>query len=867
LNSVATNVANDQVTQPSSIETGYIGQNNPIGVVKRYYPIYSQPTVNTIDAALLTLNQSDINTGTSYQQLGLTWTDPLDFATSSEILDLVVSGTPLYSTGRTTGAKGEGDMKLIPYMIGVSSTITGNEKQGVAINTSFNQGIAFVASATTTPMGDVCIYPIVAGDSGSALIGEFSGVRKIVGLNFAGSDFIGLANYITNVQTLLDISPYTGQTVNYSDTGNTQYHYVSGKSSDVTLNISGDIFWQVGLDICNFVTPTSTPTHTPTPTTTPICGKISNGNFDQFVTCGGSCTGQNCAAPTTISIQYPQECIPYWDTTNPDGTIEIWPNGFEGVPSYQGSTFAEVQSTESYQALYQNFSVGVGEQYQIQFAHRGRNLFPNTMQVALSGVSSGIVFFSTVYTGSTSSWDFHLINFTATESEYNLIFSGLTETDGGNFIDAVNVVCTQQFVTQSPTPTVTPTPSITPTFTPTNTVTASVTPSNTETPTETPTNTPTNTPTSTVTPSVTQTPEVTTTPTSTVTPSVTQTPEVTTTPTNTPTSSVTQTPEVTTTPTNTPTASVTQTPEVTTTPTNTPTASVTQTPEPTTTPTNTPTVTPSETPNYEYYVVNLQDCCTGFGYESIKIKVNNGTPMSTGKVVNIDLNNGFGMSCFEITSLSSPQPPTTSTTVTVYGDCPTCEAANGVICPEIRRLDDCCGDTLINWRAYIPNSVTSGTIVSTDGRCFEVGAVDPGTVNVIYDKTFDGDCIACNDQNPCPSPTPTPTPTVTPTRTSTPPVTPTPTLTPTRTLTPTQTPTRTSTPPVVSYSYYEVYEIPSASCVQGDGPFTIRTTNTYIIGRYFNNGTCYEITDTKPGPTFNFDYNGSTFVGCSPCFL
>jgi hypothetical protein len=514
LNSVATNVANDQVTQPSSIETGYIGQNNPIGLVKRYYPIYSQPTVNTIDAALLTLNQSDINTGTSYQQLGLTgWTAPLEFASSSEILNLVISGTPLYSTGRTTGAKGEGEMKLIPWMVGVSSTITGNEKQGVAVNTSFNQGIVFVASVITTPTpSDFCIYPIAAGDSGSALIGEFGGVRKIVGLNFAGSDFYGLANYITNVQTLLDISPYTGQTVNYSDTGNTQYHYVSGKSSDVSLNISGDIFWQVGLDICDFVTPTSTPTHTPTPTTTPICGKINNGNFDQFVTCGGACTGQNCAAPTTISIQYPQECIPYWDTTNPDGTIEIWPNGFEGVPSYQGSTFAEVQSTESYQALYQNFSVGVGEQYQIQFAHRGRNLFPNTMQVALSGVSSGIVFFSTVYTGSTSSWDFHLINFTATEPEYNLIFSGLTETDGGNFIDAVNVVCTQQFVTQSPTPTVTPTPSITPTFTPTNTVTASVTPSNTETPTETPTNTPTNTPTSTVT----QTPEVTTTPTSTI---------------------------------------------------------------------------------------------------------------------------------------------------------------------------------------------------------------------------------------------------------------------------------------------------------------------------------------------------------------
>jgi len=449
-------------------------------------------------------------------------------------------------------------------------------------------------------MGDVCIYPIVAGDSGSALIGEFSGVRKIVGLNFAGSDFIGLANYITNVQKLLDISPYTGQTVNYSDTGNTQYHYVSGKSSDVSLNMSGDIFWQVGLDICNFVTPTPTSTHTPTPTTTPICGKISNGNFDQFVTCGGSCTGQNCAAPTTISIQYPQECIPYWDTTNPDGTIEIWPNGFEGVPSYQGSTFAEVQSTESYQALYQNFSVGVGEQYQIQFAHRGRNLFPNTMQVALSGVSSGIVFFSTVYTGSTSSWDFHLINFTATESEYNLIFSGLTETDGGNFIDAVNVVCTQQFVTQSPTPTVTPTPSITPTFTPTNTVTASVTPSNTETPTETPTNTPTNTPTSTETPTETPTNTPTETPTSTpastVTPTETPTNTPTETPTSTPASSVTPTETPTNTPTETPTQTPTQTSTPTETPTETPTQTPTNTPTQTPTPTSTPTETPTETP-------------------------------------------------------------------------------------------------------------------------------------------------------------------------------------------------------------------------------------------------------------------------------
>jgi hypothetical protein len=339
--------------------------------------------------------------------------------------------------------------------------------------------------------------------------------------------------------------------------------------------------------------------------------------------------------------------------------------------------------------------------------------------------------------------------------------------------------------TNTPTPTITETPTNTPTSdptqTPTSTPTSTVTPSITESPTSTPTPTVTDTPTQTPTPTISETPTQTPTPTITETPTNTPTPTITETPTETPTPTITETPTntptptISETPTNTPTPTISETPTQTPTQTNTPTPSITL--SQTQTPTNTPTVTPSETPNYEYYIVTLQDCCTGYGYESIKIKVTNGTPMSTGKVVNIDLNNGFGISCFEITLLSSPQPPTTSTTVTVYGDCPTCEAANGVICPEIRRLDDCCGNILINWRAYVPNSVTSGTIVSTDGRCFEVGAVDPGTVNVIYDTTFDGDCIACNDQNPCPSSTPTPTPTVTPTLT----------ITPTRTVTPTPT--------------------------------------------------------------------------------
>ena len=72
-------------------------------------------------------------------------------------------------------------------------------------------------------------------------------------------------------------------------------------------------------------------------------------------------------------------------------------------------------------------------------------------------------FFPNEYTGSTSAWALNAINFTATETDYNLVFSATSSEAGGNFLDAIDVVCPQDFVTQTPTPspslpTQTPTP-------------------------------------------------------------------------------------------------------------------------------------------------------------------------------------------------------------------------------------------------------------------------------------------------------------------------------------------------------------------------------------------------------------------------
>jgi len=47
--------------------------------------------------------------------------------------------------------------------------------------------------------------------------------------------------------SILNISPWTGQTVNYSNTGITETHIVLGRSSTEKLILSGKTFYQVGL--------------------------------------------------------------------------------------------------------------------------------------------------------------------------------------------------------------------------------------------------------------------------------------------------------------------------------------------------------------------------------------------------------------------------------------------------------------------------------------------------------------------------------------------------------------------------------------------------------------------------------------------
>lgn len=226
-------------------ETNSINSNDTIGQVVRYVPLYSYESTfnNLVDGALTSVSSSDISAIDSWKQWGLTGiTSAPPFATSTEI-DLLMGDyfdCDVISTGRSTGPK-QGACGLKILSTRNSIIVSGYKNQGVTSVARFTRVISF------TRINPNCIYPIYPGDSGSALIANINGVNKIIGLCFAGSDFVGFANRIDDVASHLGIKAWDGTTLKYINPATISYLTVPGGSSIKRINCSGQTYWQVGL--------------------------------------------------------------------------------------------------------------------------------------------------------------------------------------------------------------------------------------------------------------------------------------------------------------------------------------------------------------------------------------------------------------------------------------------------------------------------------------------------------------------------------------------------------------------------------------------------------------------------------------------
>ena len=245
--------------------------------IKRYMPVTAIGR-NYIDCALLVMNKdtlpasaTDYIDSTSYQvwqPIGEPdYPTHMPFATKQELDNLLISNPNLYSTGRTTGPKGWSPVSsciLRVTEIGVNETIGGLE------------GDTYWSDTIKFQYEDGVGYPAKPGDSGSVVIADFSGVRKIVGLLFAGNETesYGLFCRIDRLAAIMNIRAWDSSYVlDKSYSTKTEIVVTPEANLGGTPNFvqNGKHFWQSGF---RYITTPAGYTPTPTPTPAPVVSTV-----------------------------------------------------------------------------------------------------------------------------------------------------------------------------------------------------------------------------------------------------------------------------------------------------------------------------------------------------------------------------------------------------------------------------------------------------------------------------------------------------------------------------------------------------------------------------------------------------------------
>jgi hypothetical protein len=162
------------------------------------------------------------------------------------------------------------------------------------------------------------------------------------------------------------------------------------------------------------------------------CNLIGNGNIE---------------SPIVVSTPayYTSAQMGGWQTTSPDGLMELWNSGFGGINSFSGVQHMEINGYYD-STLFQNITVSPGTNLAISFAHRGRGGI-DTLSVSAGPVGGPYTVLGNYGDGNTA-WGYYTVNYTVPNlgNNYSIRFNPIYAASGiqgyGNFIDSVTVCAT-----------------------------------------------------------------------------------------------------------------------------------------------------------------------------------------------------------------------------------------------------------------------------------------------------------------------------------------------------------------------------------------------------------------------------------------
>lgn len=138
--------------------------------------------------------------------------------------------------------------------------------------------------------------------------------------------------------------------------------------------------------------------------------------------------------------------VPGWETTAPDGKIEIWSTGFRGVPAQEGNQFFEINANNHPNAaLYQSLCLEPGSTIRWSVYHRAR------VGTDVARVSIGATVATAVEQGlmsdGTNAWGYHSGSYTVPVGQSTTVFvfeavsTGSGSNSVGNFLDNFRIEC------------------------------------------------------------------------------------------------------------------------------------------------------------------------------------------------------------------------------------------------------------------------------------------------------------------------------------------------------------------------------------------------------------------------------------------